>query len=247
MSLNEVSAATVRLLADRGEDVPSAREIAAAAGMSRSAFFRRFASTGDAVFADHDLLLEDLEKLLNATPLDPASAIIEGSLRILGHHLAQPEVTRLRSSVMRESPTLRDRELVVSHRYERVYAKYLVEHADLEIWEVVALSAAIVAIHNATLRRWLHDPTTPAAADLARDLERLTARFLAPTASQAGANGTRSNRPEAPAPSAASILNALPGKVLVAVYDSANPATVLAEVARAIEAQRLLDQAHPAR
>lgn len=178
MNPPEISAAAVRLLAERGADAPSAQEIAAAAGMSRSAFFRRFASTGDAVFADHDTLLGELETLLSSTPLAPAEAIAAGARRILDHHLTQPKTTRLRAEIMRESPALRDRELVVSHRYERVYAKYLVERADLEIWEVVAMSASIVAIHNATLRRWLHDPATPAATDLERDLGQLAARFL---------------------------------------------------------------------
>lgn len=207
----EISAAAVRLLAERGTDVPSAHEIAAAAGMSRSAFFRRFASTGDAVFADHDTLLEELEELLSSTPLAPSAAIIVGARRILDHHLAQSETTRLRADIMRESPALRDRELVVSHRYERVYAKYLVEHADLEIWEVVALSASIVAIHNATLRRWLRDPATPAGADLERDLSRLASRFLS--------RGIGRVDP------------ASAGKVLVAVYDAGDAEAVLAQVA----------------
>lgn len=185
LDLPEISAAAVRLLAERGTDTPNAQEIAAAAGMSRSAFFRRFGSTSDAVFADHDTLIGELETLLATTPLDPSAAIFTGARRVLDHHLSQPETSQMRAEILRQSPVLRDRELVVSHRYERVYVNYLSEQATLEPWEIVAFSAGIVAIHNAVLRRWLRDPIVPAMSELERDLGALCERFLGSEAPEA--------------------------------------------------------------
>jgi hypothetical protein len=57
-----------------------------------------------------------IETLLAANPRDPEAAIITGTGCILPHHLSQPETTRLRAEIMRGSPAMRDRELVVSHR-----------------------------------------------------------------------------------------------------------------------------------
>ncbi|MBP1325623.1 AcrR family transcriptional regulator [Leucobacter exalbidus] len=204
-------AAAIRFLATRGYDATTAEHLADAVGMSRSTFFRRFGSKEDVIFADHDTLLTELTALLAGTAQDPASAVITGTRRILDHHLAQADTTRLRAEILRESPALRDRELVIGHRYEQVFAAYLTAHTQLLPWEVLALSASIVAIHNATLRHWLRDASWPASRNLERDLTQLTQRFLRPGADDS--------------------------TVMVTVYRGADAATVLANVQSALDAQ----------
>lgn len=176
------AAAAIHFLAEHGYEATTAEQLADAVGMSRSTFFRRFGSKEDVIFADHDTLLSQLQTLFDSSSLDTAPALIAGTGRVLEHHLAQPETTRLRAEILRKSPALRDRELVISHRYEQIYATYLRANTQLERWEVFALSAGLVALHNAALRRWLREDDWDAATELERDLAQLTQRFLHPLA-----------------------------------------------------------------
>ncbi|MGL1751793.1 helix-turn-helix domain-containing protein, partial [Vibrio parahaemolyticus] len=54
-----VVAAAIALFAERGYDQTSVEQIAQAAGVSRSTFFRQFGGKEDVVFADHEVLLDE--------------------------------------------------------------------------------------------------------------------------------------------------------------------------------------------
>lgn len=182
----ESSTAAIRHLAERGYDATTAEDLATAVGMSRSTFFRRFGSKDDVVFADHDHALAQLESGLETTTLPPAAALVEGTTEVLRLLIRDPDAARLRFELMRHTPALRDRELVITHRYERVYTRYIreVQQPGTPAWVASALGASLVAAHNAALRSWLRGRVTDAVRALHDDLDQLTAlytRWLAPS------------------------------------------------------------------
>ena len=211
------SAAAIRRLAEQGYEATTAEDLAEAVGMSRSTFFRRFGSKDDVVFTDHDHALAQLESFLATTALPPADALVEGTEDVLRLLIRDPEAARLRSDLMRKTPALRNRELVITHRYERVYAGFLRRALPdgAPGWVIASLSASLVAVHNATLRDWLRGRIADAPRAAGRDLRRVVAlydRWLSP----GGAPRQR---------------------VLVAVYDAdGSPDAVLDAVAAGLEA-----------
>lgn len=158
------AAAAIALLARQGYDATSVDDLADAAGMSRSTFFRKFGSKEDVVFADHERILRQVTDRLAETMQEPLAAIEDAALLVFNHHVRNRETSRARYELMQAVPALRDRELVTSHRYERAFLQHLLEKlpdAEHREYKAVSFAAAVVAVHNAFLRRWLR---TPAAA-----------------------------------------------------------------------------------
>ena len=58
-----VVAAALELFSAQGFDQTSVEQIAKAAGVSRSTFFRQFGGKEDVVFIDHEALLDELRQL----------------------------------------------------------------------------------------------------------------------------------------------------------------------------------------
>lgn len=160
------AAAAIGLLAKQGYDATSVDELADAAGMSRSTFFRKFGSKEDVVFADHERILGLVTERLAETMQEPLAAIEDAALLVFNHHLRNRETSRARYELMQAVPALRDRELVTSHRYERAFLLHLLEKlpaGELREYKAVSFAAAAVAVHNAFLRQWLR--TAPAARE----------------------------------------------------------------------------------
>jgi len=198
------AAAAIGLLARQGFDATSVEELAEAAGMSRSTFFRKFGSKEDVVFADHERILAQVTGRLAESRQDPLAAVEDAALLVFEHHLRHRETSRARYELMQAVPSLRDRELVTSHRYERAFLVHLLDRlpaaataagtgdqaaaADHREHTAVAYAAAVVAVHNAFLRQWLRSPATEDAAqredpdtrrtrELAGELRGLSALF----------------------------------------------------------------------
>lgn len=172
-------AAAVRYLAEHGYEDTTASALADAIGMSRSTFFRRFGSKEDVVFADHDLALSHLQhQLANSDDLG-YDEIVLGALEVTRLLTRDPVGARLRSEVLRSTASLRERELVITHRYERLFADFLQRKASpgAPEWAPIALAAATVAVHNAALRRWLRSNDPRVFSELERDLGDLSDRF----------------------------------------------------------------------
>lgn len=180
---NQVStapqAAAVRYLAEHGYEQTTAGALADAIGMSRSTFFRRYGSKEDVVFADHDLALSRLQQQLSTSEHPSPDTIAIGTLEVTHLLTRNPDAARLRSELLRSTPSLRERELVITHRYERVFGEYLSRTAapGTPDWAPIALAAAVVAVHNAALRRWLRQNDSRAFGALERELTDLMARF----------------------------------------------------------------------
>lgn len=171
--------AAVLHLAEHGYSATTAGQLADAIGMSRSTFFRRFGSKEDVVFADHDIALARLEQLLSEVSLPPGEAVARGAVEVMHRLIRDADAAKARSELLRQNPALRERELIITHRYERVFAGYLARVAPSSApeWVPIALAAGLVAVHNAALRRWLREDDARAIGALERDLIELTSRF----------------------------------------------------------------------
>jgi hypothetical protein len=109
-------------------------------------------------------------------------ALREGVLLVFRHHVDHRERTLARHALLRQVPQLRDRELITSHRYERVFRSWLrtaLTPSPARDTLATALSAAAVAVHNAYLRGWLRAPGTDPSAELAAQTERLARTLVA--------------------------------------------------------------------
>lgn len=176
-SATRVVDAALDLFAKQGFDQTSVEQIAKAAGVSRSTFFRQFGGKDDVVFADHEFLLDLLRTHFAESTGDPWTTVADGAMLVFKHFAAQPEVARKRYELVRQIPALRDREIVAVFRYERLFDEYLRQSLpDLDPLEAVSFAAMIAAVHNHVLRQMLRGKRIPASA-LRRALDGAMRRF----------------------------------------------------------------------
>ncbi|MFT4305265.1 MAG: TetR/AcrR family transcriptional regulator [Microbacterium sp.] len=173
-----VLASALQLFASQGFEQTTVDQIARAAGISRSTFFRQFGGKDDVVFADHELLLGELRDYLLRPQPNPWAAVCEASMRAYRHFAADPELARRRFAIVRQVGTLRDREIVTASRYERLFTEYLRrELPDLDPVDAVGFAALVTATHNHVLRQLLREPRRVPASVLRRALDRALERF----------------------------------------------------------------------
>ncbi|WP_433564786.1 TetR family transcriptional regulator [Nocardia sp. CA-151230] len=162
----------LRLFAEKGYEATTVDEIAEAAGISRRTFFRQFRSKEDVVFADHESQLAQARAFLESTPSeaaqgDPWDAVCEAVVEVFERFTQWREIAARRYRVVRQVPTLREREIVTVFRYERLFTDYLRGRlqgtADLEL---VQFTAAVTATHNYLLRRMVRGESAASPADL---------------------------------------------------------------------------------
>lgn len=173
-SRDDIVAAAYRLFGTVGYDATSVDDIASAAGVSRSTFFRSFGSKEAVVFPDHDVLLERIEQRLGSSPATSAlSAVTDAVQIVLLHYVSEGEVARRRYRLTSTVPALRQRELAGTARYQRLFRSHLSRWGDgSEAAELHAevTAAAVVAAHNRVLRRWLRGESDDPHAEVARAL-----------------------------------------------------------------------------
>ncbi|MDS0244112.1 TetR/AcrR family transcriptional regulator [Microbacterium kitamiense] len=175
---HDVVAAALDLFARQGFDQTSVEQIAQAAGVSRSTFFRQFGGKDDVVFADHELLLAQVRDFLAGPHDDPWDAVCEASLLVYSHFAGDPELARRRYTVVRGVPALRDREIVTVFRYERLFDEYLrAAIPGLDPLDAVGFSAVVTAVHNHVLRQLLRGSKRVPASVLRGALDDARRRF----------------------------------------------------------------------
>jgi AcrR family transcriptional regulator len=173
-----VVAAALDLFATQGFEATSVEQIAQAAGISRSTFFRQFGSKDDVVFADHELLLEGLRSYLARPHDDPWAAVCEASVWVFKQFTADPELARRRYAVVRGVPALREREIVMVFRYERLFDDYLRESLPgLDPLDAVGFAALVTAVHNHVLRQLLRGSKRVPVSVLRKALDDVRRRF----------------------------------------------------------------------
>ncbi|MGF2948782.1 TetR/AcrR family transcriptional regulator [Microbacterium alcoholitolerans] len=157
-----VVAAALDLFSQQGFEATSVEQIAKAAGVSRSTFFRQFGGKEDVVFTDHEEMLDSLRTFLAQPHDDPWAAVCEASEQVFDHFVRDPELARRRYEVVREVPVLREREIVTVFRYERLFDEYLRGALPgLAPIDAVGFSALVTAVHNHVLRRLLRGESVP--------------------------------------------------------------------------------------
>lgn len=151
-----VVAAALDLFATQGFEATSVEQIAQAAGISRSTFFRQFGGKDDVVFADHEIVLDGLREHFAHHHDNPWAAVCEASLMVYRHFAVEPEMARRRYAVVRAVPALRDREIVTVFRYERMFNEYLRGAIpSVDPAHSIAFAAAVTAVHNHVFRQQL--------------------------------------------------------------------------------------------
>ena len=213
----DVADIAVRLFHEQGYEATSTAQIATAAGVSRSTFFRQFRSKDDVIFADHDELLEQIDDRFAAEHPDPWLAVCDAATLVFERFRERLEIVRVRDRVVRQTSVLRDRETVMVSRYEKTFSSYLRRRLP-DVPPVVAIqfAAAVTATHNFELRRLIRavDVSVPLdSTDLTAELEAVRRRFAT-----AGAQLAATPAPE----------------LLVAVFPAS---TLPADVAREIESR----------
>jgi AcrR family transcriptional regulator len=172
-----VVAAAIDLFAAQGFEQTSVEEIARAAGVSRSTFFRQFGGKEDVVFADHEVLLGELAAFLGEAHESPWVAVCDASMRVFRHFAADPDLARRRYAIVRQVPVLREREIVTVFRYERLFDDYLrAALPGLDPLDAVGFAALVTAVHNHVLRRLLRGERV-AASVLRRALDDAMRRY----------------------------------------------------------------------
>jgi len=173
-----IVAAALDLFARQGFEATTVDQIAQAAGISRSTFFRQSGGKDDVVFADHELLLEQLREFLDARHPNPWEAVCEASLQVFRHFAADPELARRRYAVVRQVPALREREIVTVFRYERLFDEYLRRALPgLDPLDAVGFAALVTAVHNHVLRQLLRSPKRVPVSVLRKALDQVRDRF----------------------------------------------------------------------
>lgn len=155
-SRDTVVAAALELFQAQGFDQTSVEQIAKAAGVSRSTFFRQFGGKEDVVFADHELLLDRLREFLSEGHEDPWGAVCAASESVFAHFAHDPELARRRYHIVRQVPVLREREIITVFRYERLFDEYLRSALPgVDPLDAVGFAALVTAVHNHVLRQLL--------------------------------------------------------------------------------------------
>jgi AcrR family transcriptional regulator len=172
-----VVAAALELFSRQGFEQTSVEQIAKAAGVSRSTFFRQFGGKEDVVFTDHETLIDELRAFLDEPHDDPWAAVCEASERVFGHFARDPEMARHRYQVVRDVPVLREREIVTVFRYERLFDEYLRDALPgIAPIDAVGFSALVTAVHNHVLRQLLRGKRVPVSA-LRAELDGVRRRY----------------------------------------------------------------------
>lgn len=173
-----VVAAALDLFRTQGFDQTSVEQIAKAAGVSRSTFFRQFGGKEDVVFTDHEALLEELREFLGERHPDPWAAVCEASQHVFDHFARGPEIARLRYQIVRQVPALREREIITVFRYERLFDEYLRSALPgIDPLDAVGFAALVTAVHNHVLRQLLRGTKRVAPSVLQTALDDVRRRY----------------------------------------------------------------------
>jgi len=154
-----IASAAFELFGSQGYHETSPEDIAAAAGISRSTFFRYYGSKEAVVFPDHDLLLGTIEERLRASTQRSALAAVTDAVKlVLIHYVSEGDRARQRYRLTSTVQALREREITGVARYQRLFRQYITEWdlpSDGSALRAELMASAVVSAHNHVLRRWL--------------------------------------------------------------------------------------------
>ena len=156
----EVAAVAMRLFLEQGFDKTTVDQIAAAAGMSRTSFFRYFATKEDLVLGHLDELAY---RVLDAFVARPESERVWKSLRrafdsLIEETAASPEENMRMARMLRDTPALKARQLGKQLGWHAVLGPEVARrlHIADDAYDARprALVAAAMACLNAAVETW---------------------------------------------------------------------------------------------
>lgn len=175
MSVTQIA---LGLFAAQGFEETTVEQIAQAAGISRSTFFRQFGTKEEVLFAEHQQLLAEAGLLLSKSSLDPWEAVCLAAESVFDHFAQTGETAQSRYRVINAHPSLREKELVTVFSYERLFATHLrasqTQASDLEVTQ---FCAAVIATHNHLLREFMRGDTSVTREGVAEALNGVRLRF----------------------------------------------------------------------
>lgn len=152
----DVAETALDLFTDNGYDPTSVDDIALAAGISRSTFFRQFRAKEDVIFADHEALLNELTVYLAASHPDPWEAVCQAAVLVFRKFSEHRKLAQKRYHVVQAVPALRDRETIMVSRYERLFSDHLRQALPgLPTLDAIRFAAAVTSTHNYVLREMM--------------------------------------------------------------------------------------------
>lgn len=156
----DLEAAALHLFAEHGFDHVTTDDIAAAAEVSKTTFYRYFASKEDVLLGNIDDHLAKVRAALNARPAEePVLEAVRNAILSLADEYEQDhESTLERGHLMRATPSLRARNLEQQSAFERVLAEFVAErrgaNADTDLASRLAGAHAIASMRVA-IDYWL--------------------------------------------------------------------------------------------
>jgi AcrR family transcriptional regulator len=154
----EVAEVAFDLFAERGFEVTTADEVAAAAGVSRASFFRLFSSKEEAVFVALEATGVVIAAALAERPAreDPWTALRSAFTVALDQYLDDPEQALARARLAQQNPALRARLVDLQNSWGRDIREPLAarmgEPADSLAVEAVVRAA--LAAFDVAATRW---------------------------------------------------------------------------------------------
>ncbi|MCO4275976.1 TetR/AcrR family transcriptional regulator [Pseudarthrobacter sp. HLT3-5] len=168
---SKVAEAALELFTDTGYDPTSVDDIAQAAGISRSTFFRQFRAKEDVIFADHEALLEELTAYLSVSHPDPWAAVCQAAELVFAKFSERRKLAQKRYHVVQAVPALRDRETIMVSRYERLFSDYLRRALPgISTLDAIRFAAAVTSTHNYVLREMMLDSPAGSLQNLEQEL-----------------------------------------------------------------------------
>jgi AcrR family transcriptional regulator len=179
------------LFDERGYEQTTVDDITERAGLSRTTFFRYYRSKEDVIFPDHDRLLEEIRERLSATSSQTGPSAVSDAVRVvMVQYLHEGRVARRRYMLTSRVPALRDREIVATARYQRLFAEFIAvwltdsagygrtdSDRDRVSLQSEVMAAAMVAAHNHVLRGWLRGQVQDPIPELDKALGHVIGTF----------------------------------------------------------------------
>ncbi|MFJ4210862.1 TetR/AcrR family transcriptional regulator [Paenarthrobacter sp. NPDC089675] len=175
---SEVAGAALELFTTSGYDATSVDDIAQAAGISRSTFFRQFGGKEDVIFADHEVLLAELGVYFATEHADPWAAVCEAATMVYARFSDRRMFAQKRYRVVQAVPALRDRETIMASRYKRLFSDYLRRALPgIAALDAIRFAAAVTETHNYVLREMMLGSAAGSRDHLNRELAAVRRSF----------------------------------------------------------------------
>ncbi len=150
----------LQLFVERGFDATTVDDIAAAAEVSRRTFFRYYASKEDVLLADHPKNLAALREALAARPASEPilTALREALMSLSGPYEEDRERVLRRAKLMRTTPSLQARSLMLQREWEQAVCEMVAEHLGVDAQgdlRPAVVAATMLGATRAAFSMWL--------------------------------------------------------------------------------------------